>query len=72
MRFHILKIFDDIFTTNIIKFVTLYMLPYDHSREVKAKEREKNGWERGNWRFDELREKKSTFKKKCVNINILE
>jgi hypothetical protein len=25
------------------------MLPYDHSREVKAKEREKNGWERGNW-----------------------
>jgi hypothetical protein len=47
-RFHILKIFDDIFTINIIKFVTLYMLLNDYSREVKAKEREKNGWERGN------------------------
>jgi ABC-type bacteriocin/lantibiotic exporter with double-glycine peptidase domain len=45
-RFHILKVFDDILTTNIIKFAILYMLRNDHSREVKTKEREKNGWER--------------------------
>jgi hypothetical protein len=70
--FHILKVFDDILTTNVIEFAILYMLRNDHSREVKTKEREKNGWQRGNWCFNELREKKSTFKKKCVNINILE
>jgi hypothetical protein len=40
------------------------MLLNDHSREVKAKEREKNGWERGNWCFDELRDRRKVHLKK--------